>query len=165
MNWSSSRSSLGFLFIHSCVIFVALVDSTKSQVRGQSVRHQRRYPLEIHSPLEESLRHFRNVPIPSQKSFIARTNDYNSTAAEIAAGAKQVVECHLQSWPEAHESARGLISITMRHDLSPAKAAQFVALAASGYYDGVFIFRVLKGYLRSGCEEAAVILNEFYQKL
>ena len=149
MKWLISGSSLGFLFIHYCIFFLAFLDSTQSQPEGHNFRHKPRSILEAHSPLEDSLRRFRDVvSTPSDRSSTARSNDYydnNETAAESTAVTTQVVECYLQSWSEAHQGAQGLIEITVRHDVSPAKAAHFVALAASGYYDGVFVFRVLKG--------------------
>jgi hypothetical protein len=93
--------------------------------------------------LEDSLRRFRDAPAASLLGLAAAPA--NATAAATAAAVTQVVECHLQSRPEALKGARGVVRITVRHDVSPAAAAQFVALATSGYYDGVYVFRVLKG--------------------
>jgi cyclophilin family peptidyl-prolyl cis-trans isomerase len=42
---------------------------------------------------------------------------------------------------------RGVVEITVRNDLSPKESAAFVHLVRDGYYDGVFIFRVLKGFV------------------
>lgn len=106
-------------------------------------RHGRRQVLTAQSPLEDSLRRFRDAPAASL--FGRAAAPANATAAAATAAATQVVECRLQSRPEARDGARGVVRITVRRDVSPAAAAQFLALATSGYYDGVYVFRVLKG--------------------
>jgi cyclophilin family peptidyl-prolyl cis-trans isomerase len=41
----------------------------------------------------------------------------------------------------------GVLEITVRNDISPNESAAFVHLVEDGYYNGVFIFRVLKGFV------------------
>lgn len=46
-----------------------------------------------------------------------------------------------------HPPKNGVLEITVRNDLSPKESEAFVHLVRDGYYDGVFIFRVLKGFV------------------
>jgi cyclophilin family peptidyl-prolyl cis-trans isomerase len=45
------------------------------------------------------------------------------------------------------DTANGVLHITVRHDLSPIASAVFVDLVQAHYFDGVFMFRVLKGFV------------------
>jgi len=60
------------------------------------------------------------------------------------------VECKVTT-PMANSAdtsvANGVLQITVRNDLSPIASKVFVDLVNAHYYDGVFIFRVLKGFV------------------
>ena len=100
---------------------------------------ERRDVLAIHSPLEDSLRRFRGDNVAGSSMIHDVPLLANTTAT------RQTVECLIQS--EALSGTRGVVRITVRSDLSPAAAAQFLALVTSGYYNGVYVFRVLKGFV------------------
>ena len=44
-------------------------------------------------------------------------------------------------------TANGILKITVRHDLSPIASKIFLELVQAHHFDGVFIFRVLKGFV------------------
>ena len=48
------------------------------------------------------------------------------------------------------ETEKGPIEITVEADLAPLAAANFVALAECGYYDGVVFHRVIPGFVIQG---------------
>ena len=48
------------------------------------------------------------------------------------------------------ETEKGPIEITVEADLGPLAAANFVALAACGYYDGIVFHRVIPGFVVQG---------------
>jgi len=47
----------------------------------------------------------------------------------------------------ATDAANGLLQITLLPDISPLASAAFVDLVECGYYNGVYIFRVIKGFI------------------
>jgi len=57
------------------------------------------------------------------------------------------IQCHFKSNSAESVSLKDVIQITLRHDLSPLSSAAFLELVNAKYYDGVFIFRVLKGFI------------------
>jgi cyclophilin family peptidyl-prolyl cis-trans isomerase len=74
-----------------------------------------------------------------------------SEGVPTSAGAKKItfVECQVTT-PRAQAddtAANGVLQITVRNDLSPIASAVFLDLVEAQFYDGVFIFRVLKGFI------------------
>lgn len=71
-------------------------------------------------------------------------------AASDSAKTTTLVECYIStpnSDPSDSAAAFGTLEITVRHDLSPLASSVFVQLVQSHYYDGGFIFRVLKHFI------------------
>jgi cyclophilin family peptidyl-prolyl cis-trans isomerase len=118
-------------------VCVALSVTSFQLSHSNSLR--RRNVLAVHSPLEDSLLRFRKDTIAGS-SLIQEVPLLANTTVR-----RPIVECYIQS--EAQEGVRGIVRVTVHDDLSPAAAAQFLALASSGYYDGVYVFRVLKGFV------------------
>ena len=59
---------------------------------------------------------------------------------------RSTVECLLSS--SGHPTLpNGLLSITLHHDTAPHAAGAFQERVAAGFYDGCFIFRVLRGFV------------------
>jgi len=77
------------------------------------------------------------APPPS----VARTDCPTKAPQPMAAGETRVVTI---------ETSKGPIEVTVEADLGPLAAANFVALAACGYYDGVVFHRVIPGFVAQG---------------
>mmetsp|Transcript_7498 Transcript_7498/g.10910 ORF Transcript_7498/g.10910 Transcript_7498/m.10910 type:complete len:279 (-) Transcript_7498:159-995(-) len=58
-----------------------------------------------------------------------------------------LVECHMKANPLIFTSSDNIIQITLRHDLAPLASSAFLDLVNAKYYDRVFIFRVLTGFI------------------
>jgi len=85
------------------------------------------------------------------------TNIVDDNAASNTNTNNRFVECYIKSSTATISSSssvsspkkkdNNVLQITLRHDLSPLSSAAFVELVNAKYYDGVFIYRVLKGFL------------------
>jgi len=77
----------------------------------------------------------------------------SSTTAVVTAPSfdSSLVECIVvtakSSTSTVNHNANGIIEITVRHDLSPIASKVFITLVNAHYFDNVFIFRVLKGFI------------------
>ena len=59
-----------------------------------------------------------------------------------------LVQCSLATPSDPSEvAANGMITITVRHDLSPIASDFFVEMIETNYFDGIYIFRVIKGFV------------------
>jgi cyclophilin family peptidyl-prolyl cis-trans isomerase len=82
-----------------------------------------------------------------------------STAASAAPSGAATADCP-KSQPEALaegetrtvtiETDKGTITMSLKADLSPIAAGNFVALASCGYYDGVVFHRLVPGFVIQG---------------
>ena len=88
----------------------------------------------LSSPVEDSLSRFKEFRRPN-------VSQLNTTSTSL-------VLCEIGSRPESSFRHSGSsISITVRTDLNPVQGLQFLSVVESGYYDGCYIFRVLKGFV------------------
>jgi len=95
--------------------------------------------------------------VESSLHVTASSSGYGAASAPVAAfSASALVECVLVtsipiegSSPSASAAttANGVLQITLRPDLSPLAVAAFVDLVKSRYYNGIFVFRVIKGFI------------------
>lgn len=83
---------------------------------------------------------------PSQHSpFIQNAAVMHTTKSEITHSS--FVECQIKANPLIFASGDNFIQITLQHDVAPLASEAFLDLVNANYYDGVFIFRVLKGFI------------------
>lgn len=93
-----------------------------------------------------------SLPILSTTVIGGMQDHSSSPAAKVTvmnnAAKKTLVECYVKMpHHDDNNDLKGIIQITVRHDLSPIASAVFVDLVQSQHFDNVFIFRVLKDFV------------------
>lgn len=62
-------------------------------------------------------------------------------------GQTSLVQCTVQNPHDASSSFEGVLTITVRHDLSPLHSKIFLQMVTAHHFDGTFIFRVLHNFI------------------
>ncbi|KAG7365651.1 peptidyl-prolyl cis-trans isomerase B [Nitzschia inconspicua] len=135
-NWRRCRFFMGFLVVGT--LFVWCVDVLPNDSRNKVLKSMHKSDAKVGKSTIKS-------PASSPSLEAAGITQLQQ---------RPIVECiistpnsQLQDEPSDTITANGTIRIMVYSDLSPIAARAFVELVQAGYFDDVYIFRVLKGFV------------------